>query len=1067
MKMSNDKSNDEDQELVKTGTEYMDDRLNNATSGLMKELIFEEIKKGMKSYGEHVTIQEFNNCLSGMANNQSIDGRSLADQLLGNVRNNKYAKAADMFGSITKIGDALLQSRESFVGIYDAWKKINNEDISKYEYTQEGGKILSECFAIGSNFASFIPGPIGTIIGEQLALGAKLLDTGMKIVTKYIDQLDEYLKLLDESDDKNTVDILAEINEKLESVSDEEYLEYLLAQKAFIEFTKGFNWLNEISDRNKELIEYRSSFNDIESIVQSKINEFNEALGEITGEDVIGTENGLGSAKASIVDAYNEAKKVQDRKKDPVVLDLNGDGKINLIEVDKGVNFDLDCDGFKEKAQWIENSDGILVRDLNKDGIINNGRELFGDYTKKINGDIAINGFDALKDLDINNDNIIDSNDLDYSQLRVWVDKNKDGISNSDELFTLEQLKICGFKLDPKTKKMEYIKTDGSANKVEYVNLNVDKFSSTYTYEGEFSEEVTKLPNINGTGNVYSLRIVMEKNLELRNLVNEFIKTTDIISQREIVSKIILLWTSSTNIDVNSRGANIDARMLNVIEKFTGQEFVGENGSNPNVNASIELKKLYENLYSTIYESLLGQTFLSEYLPKLSMEYKIELGGVTWNFDELNKMLDDLMNTNPEKGANIIGQLSYFLRNNTHYNEILKNNFQKYADKYTLVGLAIAEININTFLVGGKDDNELIATTSNTLLRGMEGNDKLTGGSGADILEGGKGNDKLYGGTGNDTYVFNLGDGQDIIQDYDRNAGNMDTISFGEGILAENVMLQRSGNNIEVIIKGTEDKITIQNYFTPYYSYTSIYNVEKITFADGTNWDVDHIKAEVRNIRGTEADDTLNGYSVGNSQDETFYAGEGSDTVNAAAGNDIIYAGVGNDTVNGGDGADTIYGGKGNDKLFGDVGNDTYVFNLGDGQDIIQDYDRNAGNKDVLIFGKDVLSENVIINRKGNNLELSIEDTEDKITVENYFYNYYGNTTYYNIENITFADGATLTSKDILSNYINEGNNNISNALNILKQTYCATSTDLAINSTQKSTSLSSNEDINLFVNKN
>ena len=49
---------------------------------------------------------------------------------------------------------------------------------------------------------------------------------------------------------------------------------------------------------------------------------------------------------------------------------------------------------------WVAADDGLLVRDINGDGIINNGGELFGDQTLLKNGQKSAGGFQALADLD-------------------------------------------------------------------------------------------------------------------------------------------------------------------------------------------------------------------------------------------------------------------------------------------------------------------------------------------------------------------------------------------------------------------------------------------------------------------------------------------------------------------------------------------------------------------------------------------------------------------------------------------------------------------------------------------
>ena len=63
----------------------------------------------------------------------------------------------------------------------------------------------------------------------------------------------------------------------------------------------------------------------------------------------------------------------------PLILDLDGNG-VETVSVNDGVYFDHDGNGFAEKSGWVSKDDAILVRDLNNNGQIDDGSELFGDW---------------------------------------------------------------------------------------------------------------------------------------------------------------------------------------------------------------------------------------------------------------------------------------------------------------------------------------------------------------------------------------------------------------------------------------------------------------------------------------------------------------------------------------------------------------------------------------------------------------------------------------------------------------------------------------------------------------
>jgi len=131
----------------------------------------------------------------------------------------------------------------------------------------------------------------------------------------------------------------------------------------------------------------------------------------------------------------------------PIVLDLNGDG-IQTVNIADGVSFDVNNDGFVERSAWVLNSDGLLVRDINGDGVINNGGELFGSGTVLPDGSKAADGYIAMRALDTNMDGLLDANDQAFGELKVWRDANGDGKTDAGELLSLNQLNVTSISLN-------------------------------------------------------------------------------------------------------------------------------------------------------------------------------------------------------------------------------------------------------------------------------------------------------------------------------------------------------------------------------------------------------------------------------------------------------------------------------------------------------------------------------------------------------------------------------------------------------------------------------------------
>ena len=78
-----------------------------------------------------------------------------------------------------------------------------------------------------------------------------------------------------------------------------------------------------------------------------------------------------------------------------------------------------------------------LARDLDGDGAITSGTELFGSSTTLPDGQIAAEGFSALAGLDANHDGWIDAGDPAFASLLLWSDRNGDRRSSADELEAL------------------------------------------------------------------------------------------------------------------------------------------------------------------------------------------------------------------------------------------------------------------------------------------------------------------------------------------------------------------------------------------------------------------------------------------------------------------------------------------------------------------------------------------------------------------------------------------------------------------------------------------------------
>ena len=298
---------------------------------------------------------------------------------------------------------------------------------------------------------------------------------------------------------------------------------------------------------------------------------------------------------------------------DPIVLDLNGDGKINTTTVENGVYFDIDKDGFKEQTAWISADDGILV-DGNQ---VKNVDDLFGDDVNS--------GFDELRTLDSNEDGLFTAADKRFNEINVWQDYTQDGIVQDFELKKLDLLGITEIDLFHYQQRRY---TDENGNRIEYNSTFVQNEERKYAADLDlgFSSidtihdfENTDVSNeqylLKGLGEVKNLEYVLATDPDFKIWYEENMTGSPdsvLINMEEFLKR----WAQ---IPIESEIINNDSlsEKLWLIDTFAGvdsvKSYIEENSFNneasrikamPNtraiVSADNQIKKIIDNYFSQI-----------------------------------------------------------------------------------------------------------------------------------------------------------------------------------------------------------------------------------------------------------------------------------------------------------------------------------------------------------------------------------------------------------------------------------------------------------------------------------
>lgn len=645
----------------------------------------------------------------------------------------------------------------------------------------------------------------------------------------------------------------------------------------------------------------------------------------------------------------------------PIALDLDGDG-VETTSLADGAWFDHANDGFAERSAWLSRDDGLLVRDLDGNGTIDSGAELFGSETKLANGQKAANGFDALKEMDSNNDGVVDASDGAFGTLRVWKDSDGDGYTDTGELFSMADAGVKAINVGYTNSSSidangnehrqigSFTTTTGITRAAEDIWFQVNRTQSIATNWLDVPADIAALPDATGYGKVHDLHQAMASDTtgSLKAAVIQFTQAASVEERESLLQTIIYKWAGVENIDPGSRAATMiygnaigDARKLEALEEFMGDEWYGvwcwgTKDPNPHGKAAPVLLEAYAQLSELIYGRLASGSFLKPLYDKINYTWDEATQALKCDLSEVAVDISLAINANRSAGKELLSEFVRSLNGmdlqgsmdlasfvsvlaplGVDVTAIVDRAFAKVGTEYSdyLVGTSGTDV-----LQGLAGNDVLIGDTGDDVLDGGNGDDTLYGNAGADYLAGGRGNDQLYGGTGIDKYYFGRGDGQDTIhEDY-----LDDTWVYIGDLTIEELVFSRSGADLVVGFQtSAADKIVLAEFFKNGEPQSNLV----LKKDNGETQILDASALIQMTLVPTENADVLDGSSIA----DTINGLGGDDLIFARAGNDIVSGGAGNDNINGGDGNDQLTGDAGNDVLYGEAGIDS--LQGGDGND--------------------------------------------------------------------------------------------------------------------------------------
>jgi hypothetical protein len=742
-------------------------------------------------------------------------------------------------------------------------------------------------------------------------------------------------------------------------------------------------------------------------------------VGMIIGAGIIlGASVGGGELAKKLKKKLEEDLEKLEEMNSPLILDLDGNGIQTLPLRGTALYFDHDSNGFAEKTGWVGPNDGLLILDLNQNGKVDNGGELFGNHTRLASGDFAKNGFEALARYDSNRDGQINNRDAIWNQLRVWRDRNSNAITDSGELLRLEAANTKSLQLrytksnevdangNAHREKGSYERSNGQRAALTDVWFTRNTLDSRQLQLKQVDARTAALPNLPGIGIVPSLHqtLMGPRGGGMKVTLSRWLQATR-LERMNIKQELLFQWCGADQNPFSSDVRFIDdetpfnREKVAVVEKLMGQMV-------PFTEAGIgtlrmeAIQSLASEIEVYVDMMLSNQVHVQ---PLLDMAIPVETsihGPLEMDLSGSVTLLRSQFKRDPDPAfiPMIHWQLAQRGPGGLAFFNALKKETSSQSDA---LGLAMrSQRTVSTpweWRMGTPDDDVLSGSALDDFIEAGDSYDYIEAHAGNDTLHGGPGHDSYFGGPGGDTYFIsqNGANAYDTIFDESSPAGVPDRVIFWETSSSQ-VRLQQASGSVN-IYSGQRLVASIEKQLNPQH------RIEEFHFADGVVWDHNALLLQLP-ILGTPGNDRLLGTTNTSNRLQGL---AGHDTLMGGTLADHLEGQQGNDLLTGLAGQDILDGGEGNDRLEGGEGGDRYLFAANGGHDRLHDVDQRTSENDRVVFSNLSTTALTRVHRLGQDLQLHF-GSSTSLTLVNQL------QPFSRIEEFQFANGPTWTHTTLL-----------------------------------------------------